>query len=511
MSVSFEPNLKRRHHRVTVPLYLRIGDQSFRATDWSVGGFRVDDFRGHLQPGDEFEAVLLLPYSEFSVQLPVKARIARRDGETIGCAFIDLTPAQQAALHHLIEAAMEGRLGDLGEMLDALKTPVPAPERKLVEDTETTDLQAQQMRLVPKAVLYLCTFGLVTVLIVGAILYLASRVRVPDGAIVGNFVRISAPAPGRIASVAVTEGQPVKAGDVLFAIDDPDVRAAYDTAQAKVQTAAARQHAAQGELAQEKSRLALYADVLPFQIAKAESLLKQTEARLRNAKAELDRQQSLFQASIGAKADYDAALSAYEVVAAEREECLMQLGLLRLNARALPDGQFFDGKEIQGRVREFEAAQPIFEATSQEARRELDRAATKLDRLSVRSPTAGKVYSVLRPAGENVSANHTVISLQTRDDFFAVGNLAADEAVRVKPGMPVRVKIPTLDLELQGTVAQIGLEAPASEVKNSAETETSLKLVPIKVRLQDAPRDLPPGIRAVLLIRANPWLKAFTW
>jgi membrane fusion protein (multidrug efflux system) len=511
MSVSFEPNLKRRHHRVTVPLYLRIGDESFRATDWSVGGFRVDDYRGHLQPGDEFEAVLLLPYSEFSVQLPVKARIARRDGQTIGCAFIELTTAQQAALHHLVEAAMEGRLGDLGEMLDALRTPVPAPERRLAEDTETTDLQARQMRLMPRAVLYLCTFGAVTLLMVGAILYLASRVRVPDGAIVGNLVRVSAPAPGRIARVAVAEGQAVQAGEVLFTIDDPDVRAAYETAQARVQTAAARQQAAQGELAQEKSRLALYADVLPFQIARAEAALKQTEARLRNAKAELERQQSLVQARIGAPADYDAALSAYEVVAAEREEGLMQLGLLRLNSQAVADGQFFDGKEIQGRVRELEAAQSIHEAALQEARRELDRAAAKLERLAVRAPAAGKVYAVLRPVGENVSANHPVIALQTSDDFLVVGNLAADEAVRVKPGMPVRVKVPTLNLELKGTVAQIGLEAPASETRNSAEMETSLKLVPIKVRLQDAPKDLPPGIRAVLLIRANPWLKAFTW
>ena len=65
MSVAFEANLKRRHHRVTVPLFVRIGDTTHKAADWSVGGFQIADYTGDLKPGVEVAVTVLLPYKEF--------------------------------------------------------------------------------------------------------------------------------------------------------------------------------------------------------------------------------------------------------------------------------------------------------------------------------------------------------------------------------------------------------------------------------------------------------------
>ncbi len=198
MSIAFEPNFKRRFDRVTVPLFIRVGELSHKATDWSVGGFRVDNYFGALTPGREFDCTLVLPCADFSVHLPVRARVARRDKGTLGCSFLKLTPAQQSALHHLVEAALEGRTADLGQMLGVLRSTIadaghapittaqpseqfgPAIEDR-VEQTPVTDARTSERAfhrrgLLPRMVLFVVTVTTLA-LLAGAVAYcLAPRV-----------------------------------------------------------------------------------------------------------------------------------------------------------------------------------------------------------------------------------------------------------------------------------------------------------------------------------------------
>jgi membrane fusion protein (multidrug efflux system) len=511
MSVSFEANSKRRFHRVTVPLIVRLGEVSYKASNWSVGGFQIDDYQGELQPGTECDVTVLLPYSEFSVHLPIRARVARREGSTLGCAFINLTPAQHAALHHLVEAALEGRLGDLGETLGALQMPLTSAEKKLVEDTETSNLQAMRMRLIPKTVLYVGSFTLLLAAILGVMYYLLSTVRVPDGVVLGNLVSVAVNSPGRISQIPVKEGRKVEAGAPLFVVENREIEAALQAAETKVKTVEAERMAAQSLVDQEKTRIRLYSEITPHQIARTESLTRQIEARLRSARNELARRETLVKERIGSQSELDLAQSAVDALNAEQEDSRLQQLIAQINAKAINDGLFFDGKEIQGRLKELEESLAVRDSRLAEARQELAAARLRYQDLTVKAPAAGTVYSILHSVGENVSTATPVVALDAGGAFAAVGNVAADEAVKVKPNLPVKVFIPTMDLRLTGRVVQIGQQAPTSPGKSAAERESASTTVPIKVVLNDAPDNLPPGIRAVLIMRVDPWaiLRAF--
>ncbi len=511
MSITFEANFKRRYHRVTVPLFLRVGDITYKATDWSVGGFRVDNYDGDLTPGAEFEVTLLLPYKEFSVHLPVRARVARRSHNTMGCAFINLTTAQQAALHHLVEAALEGRMGDLGETLGSLTSPVPDAEKKMVQDNQTTDTEIQAMRLVPKTMIYVGLTGLVAVIALSVVFYLLSHVRVPDGTIVGNIVQVSPDFSGRVSRVAVEEGQTVKAGDTLFELDNPEVRSAHAAAESHFQTALALRDAMAGQVAEEKGRVTVYSEILPSQIGATEAALQAIDSKLRLAKNELDRRERLAKENISSQAEYEQALSAFETLTADRQNNVHQLAVLRANVKSLAQGLFFDGKEVHGRLKELEANLAVAEAQVSEAADALSRTTAQMNAMSVKSPRAGKVYSLLHFAGENVTSPTPVIALNTAEKYFALARVMGDEAVKMKPGMPVKVLIPTLGLRLEGTVDQIGQEVGSMNLKNPTEIESNVTLVPVKVLLPDAPKDLPPGIRAVMIFRVNPFQKFSTF
>ena len=404
MSITFEANFKRRYHRVTVPLFLRVGDITYKATDWSVGGFRVDNYDGDLASGAEFDATLLLPYKEFSVHLPVRARVARRTHNTLGCAFTNLTTAQQAALHHLVEAALEGRMGDLGETLGSLNNPVPEAEKKLVQDTQTSDTEIQAMRLMPKTAMYVGFTALIALIAASVVFYMLAHVRVPDGTIIGNIVQVSPDFSGRISRVAVKEGQPVQAGDTLFEIDNPEVRAAHAAAESRFQTILALRDSAARQLAEEKGRTQLYAEILPAQIAASEAALQSTDAKLRLAKSELDRRAQLAKESISSQAEFEQAQSAFESLTADRQNVAQQLTILRANVKSLEQGLFFDGREIHGRGQELAANLAVAEAQVSEAADGLARASAQLAAMTVKAPHSGIVYSVLHPAGENVNS-----------------------------------------------------------------------------------------------------------
>ncbi|MEQ1672813.1 MAG: PilZ domain-containing protein, partial [Hyphomicrobium sp.] len=74
---------QRRHHRVTAPLFVGVDGARLRATDWSLGGLRLDGYPGDLPtPGTEKQFHLTLPFQGFDVSFEVKAEIVRAGGET---------------------------------------------------------------------------------------------------------------------------------------------------------------------------------------------------------------------------------------------------------------------------------------------------------------------------------------------------------------------------------------------------------------------------------------------
>ena len=91
---------------------------------------------------------------------------------------------------------------------------------------------------------------------------------------------------GYLASVNFDEGKPVKKGQLLFAIDDREYRAAVETASANVARAQSRSEVAAGEVARSNKLLVARA-VSQEEFASREGELRQAVADLRSAQASL--------------------------------------------------------------------------------------------------------------------------------------------------------------------------------------------------------------------------------
>ena len=88
MRIEREKPCQRRHHRVKAPMKVTTPDgYSLMATDWSIGGLRLDEIEGKLPAvNDNWNLTLELPFQGFDIAFEVEARIDRtvKETKTIG-------------------------------------------------------------------------------------------------------------------------------------------------------------------------------------------------------------------------------------------------------------------------------------------------------------------------------------------------------------------------------------------------------------------------------------------
>jgi len=184
---------------------------------------------------------------------------------------------------------------------------------------------------------------------------------------------------GRLASVAVAEGDVVTAGAPLFALDTALQRADSAAAAAALDQAAAR-----------LDRLTAAQD-RPEEIAVLAASRTQAEAALRWSSADLERAGELLEKGNAPQSRYDEARSVFDRDQAALDQVNRQIAVANLPARA---------EDIAAARAAVAAAQ----ATLQAARQREARA-------SVTAPAAGRVTEVYYRPGEVVAAGRPVVAL----------------------------------------------------------------------------------------------------
>ncbi|MEH6525517.1 MAG: PilZ domain-containing protein [Sneathiella sp.] len=104
----------RKDHRYEIPkLHLKIGDQDFDTYDWSLGGFRIDDYRGR-PPVGELVTINCMAYApDTSADVKATATVTRilLGRNQVAFAFNQLDDKS----FDLLEVASMRRLSKLAE------------------------------------------------------------------------------------------------------------------------------------------------------------------------------------------------------------------------------------------------------------------------------------------------------------------------------------------------------------------------------------------------------------
>ena len=344
---------------------------------------------------------------------------------------------------------------------------------------------------------------------------------VVSGRIEGDDSAIAAKTSGRILEVRVREGDSVNAGDTIAILDDEQIRAREQQAQATLTEEEDKAAAAQEQIAVLQEQLAQNRLQVSQSKFDTEGHMGQAKADLATAQSELVQQQAAYQIAAFDKDAYtrlaktgavserqglQAATTADQqaaVVAASKRRVEAAEGALTTAEASLANPGIRESQValVRRQIAEQEAEVASATAQTQQARDQLAEAEENRQDLTVKAPFAGTVVTRAAEPGEVVTAGTAIITLLDLSKVYLRGFVPEGDIGKVKVGQAAHVYLDSsLRKPLDAYVSRIDPQATFTPENTYFRDDRVKQVVGLKLQLKDG-LDLPS--------RACPWMAKF--
>ncbi|MBB4379410.1 MULTISPECIES: HlyD family secretion protein [unclassified Bradyrhizobium] len=301
-----------------------------------------------------------------------------------------------------------------------------------------------------------------------------------DAYVRAELTRLSSRVSGEVLTVAVTDFQRVKAGDLLIQIDPADYEAQVAQSEASVA-------AAQAAL----DNLANQVELQYATIAQAQAARLSAEAMEVEARQEQERQQSLSQTESGTRQRLEQAVAAYAKAQADVRA-----------SRAVIAAQQHQLEVLQGTRKQRAADVAAAKAT-------LAGAKLKLGYTRISAPFDGVVGERQVQPGDYVNIGTNLINVVPLPQVYVIANYKETQLTHVAPGQPVEITVDSFPREtLRGKVeriapatgSQVALLPPDNATGNFTKV---VQRIPVRIQLDDGQpllARLVPGMSVVTRI-----------
>jgi membrane fusion protein, multidrug efflux system len=233
-----------------------------------------------------------------------------------------------------------------------------------------------------------------------------------DAYVRANNTTLGARVSGHVAAIFSGDNSTVRAGDVVFKIDDGDYRIAVDAARSKIATQQAT-----------IDRIGRQVTALESAVEQAKAQLVSAEAALKRAGLDFERQQALSTKGFASRATF-------EVSEAGRDQ-----GIAAVKSAQAAYDTARDNVEVT------KAQQAEARAQRAELQSTLAKAERDLDFTSVRAPVDGTFSNRLVNTGDFIQAGQRLGNVVPLNDVFIDANYKETQLKRIRPGQPVTIKV----------------------------------------------------------------------
>jgi len=366
--------------------------------------------------------------------------------------------------------------------------------------------------------------ALVASIIVGYNLYLRQRRSLAADSnsilVFGNIevteAELSFMVPGRVEERPVSEGELVRAGQVVAWLEGAEFDREVALRQAEVQAAqAALAELVAGsrpeEIARERAAVSraqarldeLLAGARPQEIAAAKAAVKRAGAEVDRLRKEYERQERLFKKEVISAREYEAAWAAFEVAQAKLAESEEQLKLIQEGPRKEQIEQarqaLAEARERLSLLERGPRKEQIEQASARlkQAQEALALAKIRRDYTTLISPLSGIVLSEAIEPGERVAPGTAVITVGDLSKVYLRAYINETDLGRVKVGQKVQVMTDTYpDKVYEGRISFISSESEFTPKNVQTETERVKLVYRIKVDIPNPEMELKPGMPA---------------
>ena len=248
-----------------------------------------------------------------------------------------------------------------------------------------------------------------------------------DAYVRANNTTIGARVAGHVAAIVPKDNTAVHAGDVLVKIDDGDYRIAVDSARAKIATQEAT-----------IARIGRQAEAQVSMVEQAKAQLDSTQAAVKRAALDYDRQLQLSDKGFASKATFEQSLATRDQSAASVQSAQAAVVAAERNVDVIKAQQL----EAEGTLGELKTAL---------AKAERDLAFTE-----VRAPIDGVFSNRMVNEGDYIQVGQRLSNLVPLDDVFIDANFKETQLGRLKAGQPVKFTVDGINgREIEATVESL--------------------------------------------------------
>lgn len=282
-------------------------------------------------------------------------------------------------------------------------------------------------------------------------------------------VTVSAKVSGQINKLYFSEGDLVKSGDTLIAID-------HDLLSIQLKQAEAGRDAAEAQLK------LLEIGARSEDIKQAQDMLKQAEANYKLAETDMERTENLYKSKTITKKQYDDAHTRYQIASA----------------------QYNSAKENLRKIENIARPEEIKQA---EANLERQKAAVELIKKNisdsyVTAPISGFIVKKFVEAGESVGPLSSLVMLSNQNYVDLVIYVSETELGKVKLGQEAEVSVDSYkDKTFEGKVIYISPSAEFTPKNIQTKDERTKLVYAVKIHIHNPKFELKDGMPADAVIK----------
>ncbi|MEH2036325.1 MAG: ABC exporter membrane fusion protein [Nostoc sp.] len=309
----------------------------------------------------------------------------------------------------------------------------------------------------------------------------------PQGKVIKLSAAVSAEG-SRVEKLLVKEGDRVKAGQAIAILNSRDrLQAALKEAQEQVKVAQANQNRTQagakrGEIAAQKAAIARLEAERQGDINAQAATIERFQAQVRNAQAEDERYQQLYQQGAISASQRDSKRLNLETAQKSLQEAQAQLNRTQSTSQQ-------QVKQATATLDEIAEVRGVdVEAAKAEVNRAvaaMNLAKVNLEQAVVRSPQNGQVFEIHAYPGELVS-NDGIADIGQTSQMYVIAEIYESDISKVQSGQQVRIFGDNLPIELQGIVDRKGLQVRRQNVINTDPVSNiDNRVVEVHIRLDE--------------------------
>ena len=353
------------------------------------------------------------------------------------------------------------------------------------------------------------------------------------GTVDGNEVVVGSKITGRIATLAVEDGQRVKAGDLIAVLDQDELRAdqgaathAITQARANAAQSAAQTELLQGTLPTKIQQAAAQVEQTQAQqqqnqaqVAQAQAQLQQAQAQVVQTQAAVAKAQDNFnrirplvekdinppQDLVTAKTDLDSAkaneaAAEAAVEAAKKAVASAQAGAeATQRAVAAARAALADAQNQERQITVQERTTDAMRAAAAQAEANAAAADARFNQTRIYAPASGIVTLRAARQGEVVNPGNPIVTLFDLSSTWVDADVEETYADLIKMGQNLTVRLPS-GREVTGPVIYKAVEADFATQRDVSRTKRDIKTVAIRVKVANPDGELPLGMTAWVML-----------